>query len=45
MQASRQVDIEGQVSAGFEAVRDAFRENFVRRHEQGGACCVYHRGE
>jgi len=45
MQASRHVDIHGQVSAGFEAVRDAFRENFARRHELGGACCVYHRGE
>lgn len=39
------VRIEGQVSAGFEAVRDAFAENFFRRHELGGACCVYHRGE
>lgn len=37
--------IEGQVSAGFDAVRDAFAENFSRRHELGGACCVYHRGE
>lgn len=33
------------MSAGFEAVRDAFAENFVLRHELGGACCVYHRGE
>ncbi len=37
--------IEGHVSAGFEAVRDAFAENFSRRHELGGACCVYYRGE
>jgi CubicO group peptidase (beta-lactamase class C family) len=36
--------IEGQVSAGFESVRDAFAENFARRGELGGACCVYHRG-
>lgn len=43
MKASLQ--IEGHVSAGFEAVRDAFAENFSRRHELGGACCVYHRGE
>jgi CubicO group peptidase (beta-lactamase class C family) len=35
----------GHVSAGFEAVREAFAENFSRRHELGGACCVYHRGE
>ena len=33
------------MSAGFDAVRDAFAENFSRRHELGGACCVYHRGE
>ena len=36
---------EGHVSPGFEAVRDAFTENFTRRGELGGACCVYHRGE
>ncbi len=40
-----QIRIEGHVSAGFDAVRDAFAENFFRRHELGGACCVYHRGE
>ena len=39
------IRIEGHVRAGFEAVRDAFVENFSRRHELGGACCVYHRGE
>lgn len=37
--------IEGHVSVGFEPVRDAFAESFSRRHELGGACCVYHRGE
>jgi CubicO group peptidase (beta-lactamase class C family) len=37
--------IGGHVSAGFEAVRDAFAENFSRRHELGGACCVYYHGE
>jgi CubicO group peptidase (beta-lactamase class C family) len=37
--------IEGHVSPGFEAVREAFAENFVRRHELGGACCAFHRGE
>jgi CubicO group peptidase (beta-lactamase class C family) len=36
---------EGHVSPGFEAVREAFTENFLRRGERGGACCVYHRGE
>lgn len=39
------VCIEGHVSEGFEAVRDAFAGNFSLRHELGGACCVYHRGE
>ncbi len=37
--------IEGRVSSGFEPVRDAFEQNFARRHELGGACCVYHRGK
>jgi len=37
--------IEGYVSRGFETVRDAFAENFARRRELGGACCVYHQGE
>ena len=36
--------LEGYLSPGFEAVSDAFAENFSRRHELGGACCVYHRG-
>lgn len=35
----------GSVEPGFEAVRDAFVENFQRRNELGAACCVYHRGE
>jgi CubicO group peptidase (beta-lactamase class C family) len=37
--------VKGQVRRGFEAVREAFAENFARRHELGGACCAYHRGE
>jgi CubicO group peptidase (beta-lactamase class C family) len=45
MHAWQRNRIEGHVSAGFEAVREAFAENFARRHELGGACCVYHRGE
>ncbi len=45
MEVSRRIHVEGHVSAGFEAVRDAFAENFSLRHELGGACCVYHRGE
>src|ERR1044072_4166285 len=35
----------GFVRSGFEAVREAFIENFVRRREIGAACCVYHNGE
>ena len=30
----------GHVSPGFENVREAFVENFTRRHELGGACCA-----
>ena len=45
MRASDRVNIQGQVNGGFEPVRDAFTENFTRRHELGGACCVYYRGE
>ena len=45
MRSSRRVEIEGDVSEGFEAVRTAFADNFARRHELGGACCVYVRGE
>ena len=37
--------IEGHVSRGFEAVRDAFEENFARRGELGGACCAFYLGE
>ena len=41
----KHIDIHGFVSPGFEPVREAFLENFTRRHELGGACAVYHRGE
>ena len=37
--------IQGFGHARFEAVRDAFAENFARRHELGAACCIYHHGE
>ena len=43
--ASESCNIHGRVSRGFEIVREAFAENFVRRGELGGACCVFHRGE
>jgi CubicO group peptidase (beta-lactamase class C family) len=39
------VIVHGVVAPGFEAVRDAFVENFTRRRELGGACCVYRAGE
>jgi CubicO group peptidase (beta-lactamase class C family) len=34
-------DVCGFVSPGFEAVKEAFQENFSKRDELGGACCVY----
>ena len=38
-------EIHGFVNSGYEAVREAFAENFARRREIGAACCVYHKGE
>jgi CubicO group peptidase (beta-lactamase class C family) len=43
--APQRIPLNGHVSPGFDAVRHAFAENFSRRHELGGACCVYHQGE
>ncbi len=37
--------IQGHANNGFEALRDAFIENFCCRKEIGGACCVYRHGE
>ena len=37
--------VDGSVSRGFEGVREAFVENFAKRGELGGACCVYRHGE
>ncbi len=45
MESSADPVIHGSVSQGFEPVRDAFVENFTRRNELGGACCVYRHGE
>ena len=45
MAASDRFGVQGHVSHGFEAVREAFAENFVRRRELGGACCTFHHGE
>ena len=43
--SSSKVEIHGFAKSGYEAVRDAFTENFVWRREVGAACCVYHKGE
>jgi CubicO group peptidase (beta-lactamase class C family) len=37
--------IQGHISPGFEAVREAFTDNCVRRGELGAACCAYYRGK
>ena len=37
--------VSGYVDPDFEAVREAFAENFQRRNELGAACCVYYHGE
>jgi CubicO group peptidase (beta-lactamase class C family) len=39
------VEVHGYVNSGYEAVREAFTENFSRHREIGAACCVYHGGE
>jgi CubicO group peptidase (beta-lactamase class C family) len=43
--APKQLVIDGAVSRGLEPVREAFIENFTRRGELGGACCIYQHGE
>lgn len=43
--SSTPVEVHGFVSPRFESVRDAFVENFAKRNELGGACCVYRHGE
>jgi CubicO group peptidase (beta-lactamase class C family) len=42
---SRPVDVCGEVTPGFEKVREAFVENFRKRHELGGACSAYCGGQ
>jgi CubicO group peptidase (beta-lactamase class C family) len=44
-EAPGRAEIHGFVSNGYEAVRDAFAQNFLRHREIGAACCVYHKGE
>jgi CubicO group peptidase (beta-lactamase class C family) len=38
------VVVDGHVSPGFEAVREVFSDNFVRRRELGAAMCAYQHG-
>lgn len=45
MSVSRPGLVKGNVSAGFERVREAFTANFARRRELGGACGAYYEGE
>jgi CubicO group peptidase (beta-lactamase class C family) len=40
-----QVEVHGFARKDFQAVREAFIENFSRRHELGAACCIYQHGE
>lgn len=42
---SARFGVQGQIKPGFEAMGDAFADNFVQRRELGGACCIYLRGE
>jgi len=45
MSQAERIPISGSVAPGFEAVQDAFVENFTHRGELGAACCVYRNGE
>jgi len=45
MSKRKSTAIAGFVKPGFEAVREAFVENFTHRHELGAACCIYYRGD
>ena len=43
-EASMHAVVRGHVRQGFEAVREAFADNFASRGELGAACCIYHNG-
>ncbi len=45
MSQQKRAAILGFVKPGFEAVRQAFAENFVHRNELGAACSIYYHGE
>jgi CubicO group peptidase (beta-lactamase class C family) len=42
---AKSIATSGYVKPGFEAVQEAFVENFKRRNELGAACCIYYCGE
>jgi CubicO group peptidase (beta-lactamase class C family) len=42
---TKSIAVSGFVKPGFEAVEEAFIENFERHNELGAACCIYRRGE
>ncbi len=44
-ETQKPTQIYGFVKSGYEAVREAFAENFAKRREIGAACAVYHKGE
>ena len=44
-EAATRAGVHGYVCSGYEAVAEAFAENFSRRREVGAACCAYHKGE
>src|SRR6185369_6231574 len=44
-EVSKTAEIHGFVNPGYEAVREAFADNFMQGREIGAACCVYHKGE
>src|SRR5690349_12822579 len=45
MSAKTSLSTQGNVSSGFDGMREAFAENFTHRHELGGACCAFLHGE
>lgn len=45
MSTKKSIAISGFVKPGFEAVQEAFEQNFTRRDELGAACCIYHHGQ
>lgn len=45
MSAAESHSVNGHIGYGFEAVREAFGDNFARRRELGGGCCANVHGE